>query len=189
MPTDTPPGVVDYGTCWGHLGATYGWNSVAFFTPGTNLSISVSDVLFLSSVYYFCIFFSTGTVSFLPCVRPLLCVMMLSMLLAFWQALSSCCDYANGQSELRSPQRMNSLVARVACLSLRAVWLRPRSRPTPKQIIRTARRTCTVSRTTACGSCWPASRSRTACTTRRATSVRACAQTASTSAWVVGIAR
>jgi hypothetical protein len=53
MPTDTPPGVVDYGTCWGHLGATYGWNSVAFFTPGTNLSISVSDVLFLSSVYYF----------------------------------------------------------------------------------------------------------------------------------------
>lgn len=42
LPTDAPPPAVDYGTCYGHLGATYGWNSVAFFTPGTNISISVA---------------------------------------------------------------------------------------------------------------------------------------------------
>ena len=41
-PTDVPPPEVDEGTCWGHLGATYGWNSVAFFTPGNNLTISVA---------------------------------------------------------------------------------------------------------------------------------------------------
>jgi len=40
QPTDSPD--VDYGTCWGHLGATYGWNSVVQFTPGLNVSISVA---------------------------------------------------------------------------------------------------------------------------------------------------
>eukprot|EP00035_Acanthoeca_spectabilis_P034264 m.28043 g.28043 ORF g.28043 m.28043 type:complete len:482 (-) comp6497_c0_seq1:1595-3040(-) len=41
-PTDPTPPSVDEGTCWGHLGATYGWNSVVLFTPGNNLSISVA---------------------------------------------------------------------------------------------------------------------------------------------------
>jgi len=41
QPTDVKPPAVDEGTCWGHLGATYGWNSVAFFTPGNNISLSV----------------------------------------------------------------------------------------------------------------------------------------------------
>jgi CubicO group peptidase (beta-lactamase class C family) len=34
MPTDVPAGKVNYGTCWGHLGATYGWNSLVQYTPG-----------------------------------------------------------------------------------------------------------------------------------------------------------
>ena len=33
QPNDAPPPSPDYGTCWGHLGATYGWNSVVQFTP------------------------------------------------------------------------------------------------------------------------------------------------------------
>ena len=40
QPTDGPG--VDYGTCVGHLGATYGWNSMVQFTPGINMSISVA---------------------------------------------------------------------------------------------------------------------------------------------------
>lgn len=39
QPTDAP---VDYGTCWGHLGATYGWNSVVQYMPTLNISISVA---------------------------------------------------------------------------------------------------------------------------------------------------
>jgi hypothetical protein len=42
MPTDVAPGKIDYGTCWGHLGATYGWNSVVQYTPGTKFSIAVA---------------------------------------------------------------------------------------------------------------------------------------------------
>lgn len=38
QPTDAP---VDYGTCWGHLGATYGWNSVVQFMPGLNISMAI----------------------------------------------------------------------------------------------------------------------------------------------------
>ena len=39
QPTDGPH---DYGTCYGHLGATYGWNSLAWFMPGLNFSMSVA---------------------------------------------------------------------------------------------------------------------------------------------------
>eukprot|EP00040_Diaphanoeca_grandis_P003591 m.25333 g.25333 ORF g.25333 m.25333 type:complete len:486 (-) comp14960_c0_seq1:458-1915(-) len=39
QPTDGPH---DYGTCWGHLGATYGWNSVVQYMPTLNISISVA---------------------------------------------------------------------------------------------------------------------------------------------------
>lgn len=39
QPTDGPH---DYGTCYGHLGATYGWNSLAWFMPGLNISMSVA---------------------------------------------------------------------------------------------------------------------------------------------------
>ena len=34
QPADVPEGEPNYGVCWGHLGATYGWNSVVQFTPG-----------------------------------------------------------------------------------------------------------------------------------------------------------
>ena len=40
MPTDGPP--PDLSSCWGHLGATYGWNSLGFLNPGTNISVAIA---------------------------------------------------------------------------------------------------------------------------------------------------
>ena len=42
QPTDAPAGQPDYGTLWGHLGATYGYNSMVQYNAALNVSIAVA---------------------------------------------------------------------------------------------------------------------------------------------------